>query len=47
LKNAGLIEVIGTDRMFPSVEEAVRALSAPAANNAPPAAPTPAPEVAP
>ena len=31
LKHAGLIEVIGTDRLFPSVEEAVRALTAPQA----------------
>lgn len=30
LKHAGLIEVIGTDRLFPSVEEAVRALTTPA-----------------
>ncbi len=55
LKHAGLIEVIGTDRLFASVEEAVRVLTAPvatpaaqaAAQAAPPAPPQARPPVAP
>jgi MFS superfamily sulfate permease-like transporter len=41
LKHAGLIEAIGTDRLFASVDEAVRALLVAAAPSAPPATPRP------
>jgi high affinity sulfate transporter 1 len=41
LKHAGLIEVIGTDRLFASVEEAVRSLSLATPPAAPPASPRP------
>ncbi len=41
LKHAGLIEVIGTDCLFASVDEAVQALGMPAAPGTPPAAARP------